>query len=123
MNFERVKNPLDDIVRNVFGGWNDLKVAVERMMKDVESDENIKPGSSKFTRSVLGRCADDFSSDEFKLCMQAVNVAIGRIKKEKSKKSRKIDQLVSEVRIEKAKDDQREERERTGIDSEKYNVL
>ncbi len=123
MNIERIKNPLDDIIQNVFGSWDDLKITVKRAMKDAEEDEGARPGSSKFTRLVLGRCANDLSSDEFNLCMQAVNVVIGQIKKEKGKRSREIDELINEAQIKRVADDQEEEKRRTGIDSEEYNRL
>jgi hypothetical protein len=79
---------LNEVVSSVFGDWNSLRNIVREAIKNYEQmNRKNEIGKSSFVRELMGNYANTATSDEFKLCIQAVNIAIGQEenKKESSK--------------------------------------
>lgn len=89
MGFENPQNNVDkslrkyELVKNSFATWEEFLREVGRALKEVEGNENFKPGSRAFAKYLFG---SHFDQTEYGLCSQAINEAIAEIKQTESKK-------------------------------------
>ena len=102
---------IDEVVRNVWGSWDGLKDATERLISVTEKNNGEKPGSRMFNKELMG--GGDMNRDEFKLASQAIHMAIGRLKKEKTEKRESVPKWVSQS----AERQQMREHDKSRIDS------
>ena len=107
-NYE--EEPIDKLVRNLWGSWSQLKDATERLIKLGKENKGEKPGSKMFNRELMGNVR--MSRGEFKLASQAIHRAIGRLKKEEAEEQGRIveqNELMSEYEDAKCKASENEE--------------
>ncbi len=73
---------IDATVNNVFGGWNNLRSIVEDGIKNYKQhNKSAEIGKITFVKELMGNYAQTVTADEFKMCIRAVNIAIGQIEK------------------------------------------
>lgn len=85
---ENQNKELDKSVREIFGKWENLENKVEEYLKAYENDKKMpRPGSVGSVRILMEGYANTVDSNDFKRCIQAVNIAIGRINKKNTSKS------------------------------------
>lgn len=76
------ESPINKTVQDVFGGWNRLK---ELLIKD-SGDGDYPAGSVGHIKRLVG--GKNISSDEIITCKRAINIVLGRIKKEKGEEKK-----------------------------------
>ena len=87
-NVESNGNDLDRVVESVFGKWENLERKIEEYLNAYENDKKMpKPGSVGSVRILMEGYANKVDSNDFKKCIQAVNITIGRINKKNTRKS------------------------------------
>lgn len=74
------EDKIDELVRNIWGGWGQLKDATERLKKISEENNGEKPGSRLFNKELIGNIR--LNKDEFRLACKAIHMAVGRLEKE-----------------------------------------
>lgn len=87
---EKKENNLNEVVENVFTGWENLR----KLILQNPGSADLPAGSVKYVRSLMGGYASRVDSEEFKKCIQAVNIAIGQ--NELKNKKEKIDENENE---------------------------
>jgi len=100
---------IDELVRNIWGGWGQLKDATERLKKISEENNGEKPGSRLFNKELIGNIR--LNKDEFRLACKAIHMAVGRLEKEErveAKRVAKEEELMSEYEYAKGRTSEEE---------------
>ncbi len=76
------EKPITRLVRNIWGSWDALYTHTKTLMRSTRKN-NGEIGSKQFCKEMIGY--SDMSRDEYRLAVQAVHIAITKIRKEEQK--------------------------------------